>query len=144
MIPQNGQQQVLPLVEPAVIKELGDGLADHGIAHALVRDFTDAWPTRLNCLETAVESLDQADTLDAVLSVKTASMMVGASQLAWLSATMETHIRSANFTAAAASLALIDRCGTATVDELRLIFGDGGPHATPGAPVPDGSRFPVP
>jgi HPt (histidine-containing phosphotransfer) domain-containing protein len=139
-----GQHQVLPLVDRSVVKDLGEGLADPDIAQALVRDFADAWHTRFQCLETALESQDRADSLDAVLSIKTSSMMVGASQLAWISSQVESHVRAADYGAATAALPLVDRCGSATVNQLRKALDDGERSATLAAQAPNGSRFPAP
>ncbi|MGM0929972.1 MAG: Hpt domain-containing protein [Actinomycetota bacterium] len=138
------QHHVLPLVDAAVVEDLGEGLADHGIARGLVQDFSEAWPERFSCLETALESQDRTDSLDAVLSLKTASLMVGASQLAWLSGQVEAHVRAADFTEATALLALIRECGTATVSEMQEMKVEGGAPATPGAPEPADNRFPAP
>ncbi|MFT4471282.1 Hpt domain-containing protein [Arthrobacter sulfonylureivorans] len=140
----SGQCQLLPLVDRSVVEELGEGLADQGIAQALVRDFADAWHTRFQCLETALESQDRADSLDAVLSIKTSSMMVGASQLAGFSSQVESHVRAGDYTAATAALPLIDRCGTETVNELRKALDDGDRSVKFAAQAPDGSRLPVP
>jgi HPt (histidine-containing phosphotransfer) domain-containing protein len=110
----------------------------------LVQDFSEAWPERFSCLETALESQDRTDSLDAVLSLKTASIMVGASQLAWLSGKVEAHVREADFAEATALLALIHRCGTATVSEMQGMKAEGGAPVTPGAPAPADNRFPAP
>jgi HPt (histidine-containing phosphotransfer) domain-containing protein len=139
----SGQHQMLPLVDRSVVEELGQGLADQGIAQALVQDFAEAWYTRFRCLETALESQDRADSLDAVLSVKTSSMMVGASQLAGLAGQLESHIRADDYTAAVRALPLVERCGTATVAELLKALDDEG-TVTPDAQAPDGTRSPVP
>jgi HPt (histidine-containing phosphotransfer) domain-containing protein len=143
MVP-SGLHQMLPLVDRSVAEELGEGLADQGIAQALVGDFADAWHTRFQCLETALESQDRADSLDAVLSIKTSSMMVGASQLAKISSQVESLVRAADYAAATAALPLVDRCGAATVNELRKALDDGGRAARLAAQAPDGSRLPVP
>jgi hypothetical protein len=122
----SGQQAVmaslphgdLPLLRAEVLKGLGDELDDSVAAPGFVRDFIAVWDARYAKLANAVKKHDQDASLDAVLSVKVTSLMLGASRLAQLSTDLEASIRTANMSAAEGLLPAIQECGQLTIERL--------------------------
>src|SRR6478736_6174903 len=86
---------------------------------------TDAAPLvdqRYDALATALDRRDQAAALDAVLSLKTSSSMVGGLRLAELAAELEEVIRSGSLSQAASRLGDVAARGNETVDELQFSY----------------------
>lgn len=114
-----------PLVDPAVLARLSDELQPgSGICEVFVNDYIALLPLRLDRLHRAVESLDLKAAMDAVLSLKTSSLMVGACRLATLAGVLESELRDACARPAPAASAVrnvletIDACTAATVAGL--------------------------
>lgn len=85
-----------PLVDPAILARLRDELQPGpGICEVFINDYIALLPRRLNRLHQAVECMDLKAAMDAVLSLKTSSLMVGASCLGSLAAELESELRSA-------------------------------------------------
>ncbi|WP_051478845.1 Hpt domain-containing protein [Arthrobacter sp. H5] len=116
----NGQSRVtrVPLVDPVVLHNLEDELESPDAARAFVRDFVRIWDERDSKLSTAIASKNQAASLDAVLSLKITSKMVGAAQLAGLAGSLEELLREGELEGAASALPRIHDCGLRTVREL--------------------------
>lgn len=82
------------LVDPTVLTELRAELGgDQAIISAFVRNYVDLLPWRVDRLHHAVEKLDIEDAMDAVLSLKTSSHMVGAICMSRLATELEISIR---------------------------------------------------
>jgi HPt (histidine-containing phosphotransfer) domain-containing protein len=111
----------LPLVDPSVLQDLGHELDSRAIACTFARDFIDVWEERLACLKAACSSQDLEDCMDATLSLKTASMMVGARRLAQLASTLEDCLRRSGSEKAGSLLAGIQACGIDTIEALRAL-----------------------
>ena len=82
-----------PLVDPAALEELGSQLDSPAVTQGFARDYTMLWNHRYEALATSLDSGDEAAALDAVLSLKTASAMVGGIRLAKLARELEDAIR---------------------------------------------------
>lgn len=67
-----------------------------------------------------MEGQDQAAALDAVISLKTSSAMVGGRHLAALAGKLEAHIQAGDLHGGQALLPAVADSGRATVNELRL------------------------
>jgi len=116
-----------PLLDPAVFGQFKDELEDDAFTRIFVESFIDFLPRRIERLRLALTTGDLDGAVDAVLSLKTSSQMVGADRLAGLAAALEDGIRS-DATAldpaaelprtAAAFLAPIKDCGTLTCHSL--------------------------
>ena len=118
----------LPLLDPAVLDRLREGLDDDGgVWKVFIHNFITLLPTRLQKLRLALTTGDLSGALDAVLSLKTSSQMVGAERLAELTAGLERSIRLDTRHAeperllprlAADHLPRITRCSRQTTDLL--------------------------
>lgn len=115
-------QAVPPLVDPAALQDLGTQLDSPSAAKGFARDYAKMWDRRYSCLASALERRDQAGSLEAVLSLKTSSEMVGGVQLAELAAELEVAIRAGDMDRAGSLLAEVAESGSDTVDELQYSF----------------------
>lgn len=113
-----------PLVDPAVLDDLGSQLDSPAVAEGFARDYTNLWDRRYQTLASSVTSGDDAAALDAVLSLKTSSAMVGGVRLAERARELEEAIRAGDADQARLLLQEVAESGNETVDELQLTLGD--------------------
>jgi hypothetical protein len=73
-------------------------------------------------LVVAIEDEDRDAALDAVISVKVSSAMVGGARMSRLAESLETCIRNGDFPAGRALLDTFAGYGAATVNELRTRY----------------------
>jgi HPt (histidine-containing phosphotransfer) domain-containing protein len=111
-----------PLVDPNVLHDLEDQLDSAAAARAFVRDYVAVWDERDLRLSAAVARRNQAASLDAVLSLKITSTMVGATQLVALARGLEMLLRDGLLEEAAATLPQVHRCGLRTMRELTVMY----------------------
>jgi HPt (histidine-containing phosphotransfer) domain-containing protein len=109
-----------PLVDPSALQNLGEQLNSAAVAKGFARDYAQMWDQRYDSLATALHTRDQAAALDAVLSLKTSSSMVGGLRLAELAGELEEMIRSGKLALAASRLDEVAARGSETVDELQF------------------------
>lgn len=84
-----------PLVDPSVLDRLREELAeDEGYCKVFVGNFLECLPQRIGKLRLALTTGDLEGSVDAVLSLKTSSQMVGAERLASLAMDLEGEIRT--------------------------------------------------
>lgn len=89
---QDGFSQ--PYVDPSVLQTLRCELEpDAEYCTVFVNSYIQQLPQRLDRLRHAVEAMDLDAAMDAVLSVKTSSMMVGAAYLGMLADELETILK---------------------------------------------------
>jgi HPt (histidine-containing phosphotransfer) domain-containing protein len=82
------------LVDPTVLTGLQAELGgDRSIVTRFVRNYIDLLPWRVDRLHHALNNLDMEDAMDAVLSLKTSSHMVGAICMGRLATELEISIR---------------------------------------------------
>ncbi|MCO4262565.1 Hpt domain-containing protein [Pseudarthrobacter raffinosi] len=92
MAPDEGN--ALPLLDPDVLDRLRTELEDdEGVWTVFVRNFIDYLPQRTEKLRLTLTTGDLAGAMDAVLSLKTSSQMVGAERLAGLAMDLERSLR---------------------------------------------------
>lgn len=108
------------LVDPAALHDLGAQLDNPAAATGFARDYAKMWEQRFQSLESALNHRDGVGALDAVLSLKTSSAMVGALSLAQLAAQLEDAIRIGDMDRARSLLAEVAERGRGSVDEIRL------------------------
>ena len=118
-----------PLVDQSVLDRLRAELdEDEGYCTVFVGNFIEYLPHRIGRLRLALTTGDLDGAIDAVLSLKTASQMVGAERLAGLAMDLEGAIRDQSRQAdasvslphvAAAFLKPIDHCGRQTLHRLQ-------------------------
>lgn len=107
-----------PLVDQKVLHRLEEEFEDPGPAHSFVRDFVTFWDERYLRLAEAVRREDAEASFDALLSVRIASAMIGASRLATLAAELESTLKRGNLDAVADGLPHLKECGAATIKKL--------------------------
>jgi HPt (histidine-containing phosphotransfer) domain-containing protein len=116
----------MPLLDRAVLERLRDEVDDENICKTFVRNFIALLPDRAAHVRLSLTTGDLSGALDAVLSLKTSSQMVGAERLAELAADLERSLRAdaphaeptGLLQLAAANLARITLCGRQTTDLL--------------------------
>ena len=113
-----------PLVDPAALQELGSQLDSTAVAEGFARDYSNMWGQRYRSLALSIESGDEAAAIDAVLSLRTSSAMVGGVRLAMLAEELEKAIRLRDDDLARSLLREVAESGNETVDELQLNLGD--------------------
>lgn len=112
----------LPLVDAAVLQDLEEQLGQPDIAWNFANDYAAMWGQRQRRLVASVGREDQAAALDAVISLKVSSAMVGGLRLAHLAERLEAAVRDGDLQDGAAQLAVIAINGRATVKELQLRY----------------------
>lgn len=119
----------LPLVDQSVLDRLREELEEEeGYCTVFVGNFIDCLPLRIGKLRLALTTGDLEGSVDAVLSLKTSSQMVGAERLAGLALDLEGEIRTEARTAdvavvlphlAATFLRPINQCSRQTMHRLQ-------------------------
>ena len=115
-------REVAPLVDPAALQDLGAQLESPSVAKGFARDYAKMWDQRYSCLASALDRRDEAGSLEAALSLKTSSAMVGGVQLAGLAGELEEAVRGGDMDRAGSLLAEIAESGSDTVDELQYSY----------------------
>lgn len=118
-----------PLVDQSVLDRLREEFEEEeGYSRVFVGNFIEYLPQRLARLRLALTTGDLDGSMDAVLSLKTSSQMVGAERLAGLALELENEIRAearhADMTVAlprlaAAYLRPITQCSRQTTHRLQ-------------------------
>ena len=81
-------------MDPAALQDLGAQLENPAVAKGFARDYARMWDQRYRSLASALERGDLAGSMDAVLSLKTSSAMVGGLRLAQLAGELENALRA--------------------------------------------------
>ncbi|SLK01417.1 Hpt domain-containing protein [Arthrobacter sp. P2b] len=113
---------LLPLVDAAVLEELEDELAGSGLAQRFARDYAAMWHQRYSRLAAAVHSQDSASALDAAISLKISSTMVGGMRLAKLAELLEAVIRQGDFGKGQMLMERVAQDGGQTISELQATY----------------------
>jgi HPt (histidine-containing phosphotransfer) domain-containing protein len=118
-----------PLVDQSVLDRLREELEeDEGYCKVFVGNFIECLPQRIGRLRLALTTGDLEGSVDAVLSLKTSSQMVGAERLAGLAMDLEGEIRTEAHEAdvavvlprlAASFLRTINHCSRQTMHRLQ-------------------------
>jgi hypothetical protein len=112
----------LPLVSLQVLRALEEELGDASTGRIFVENFIEIWSSRMGRLTVAVRGMDRAAAMDAILSVKISSAMVGAPRLAMLAEEMQHLVRDAvalrTWSEAMVLVGEIDACGRETMQQL--------------------------
>ena len=110
----------LPLLDLTVLRQLEEELGDSGVARSFVTDYIGIWEDRIQYLIRSVAEDDSDAAMDAVLSLKSSSTMVGGVRLAQLASELEEAVRDGNMAKAQSMLDDVAQRGSETVDELRF------------------------
>jgi HPt (histidine-containing phosphotransfer) domain-containing protein len=114
--------RLLPLVDAAVLEELEDELAGSGLAQRFARDYAAMRDQRYSRLAAAVDNQDSDSALDAVISLKITSAMVGGLRLAKLAELLEAVIRLGDFGQGQVLMERVALDGGQTVSELQATY----------------------
>lgn len=127
-VPARSDQE-LPLVDVAVLQDLEEQLGRTDIVWNFANDYAVMWGQRQQCIVDSVELEDGAAALDAVISLKVSSAMVGGLRLARLAEALELSLRKGDLQTGASVLAMISFHGPATVKELQARYLEKEPAA---------------
>ena len=116
---QQAANEAMRWVEPEILTELETELDGPELALGFARDYAALWDQRFSRLAASVEAEDRPEALDAVISLRTTSAMVGGIRLASLAQALEDAIRRDDFVQGKALLAGVAEHGVRTVSELQ-------------------------
>lgn len=112
----------IPLVDLLVLQDLESQLAQPAVARKFALDYIEIWEQRFLNLTNAITVQDRTTALDAAISLKIGSAMVGGLRLARLAEDIESVIRSGSWDAGQSMLACVSDLGHETVAQLRLSY----------------------
>ena len=115
-------EELLPLVDAGVLEDLEEELNGSELAVRFARDYAAMWDKRYSRLAAAVERQDGAAALDAIISLKITSAMVGGLRLARLAETLEKVIRQGDFDRSQKLMERVAHNGDRTVSELQANY----------------------
>jgi HPt (histidine-containing phosphotransfer) domain-containing protein len=122
------EANAVPLLDGAVLQKLQEGLDDEDVCKVFVQNFIALLPARAEKVRRTLTTGDLRGALDAVLSLKSSSQMVGAERLAEFATDLEHSLRVDTHHAeparllpqlAAANIAQITTCSRQTTDLLQ-------------------------
>jgi hypothetical protein len=114
--------ELLPLVDARILEDLEEELNGAELALRFARDYAAMWDQRYSRLALAVENQDRASALDAIISLRITSAMVGGLRLARLAEMLETVIRQGDFGQGQALMERVAEHGDRTVSELQANY----------------------
>lgn len=112
----------IPLVSRDVLDALKQELGDPVTYATYVRLNHELWPARYERLAEAIRTGDAAGAMDAVLSIRSASQMIGAMQLAELALTAEHALGDGQLGSAKELMEDLKECGRATMRQISREF----------------------
>jgi len=115
-------EELLPLVDASILEDLEEELNGSELAVRFARDYAAMWDTRYSRLALAVQNQDRASALDAIISLRITSTMVGGVRLARLAELLETVIRQGDFGQGQALMERVADHGDRTVSELQAHY----------------------
>lgn len=115
-------EEVLPLLDAAVLEDLEEQLNGSELAVRFARDYAAMWDQRYARLAAAVENQDRASALDAIISLRITSAMVGGVRLVKIAEVLESVIRQGDFGRGQALMERVAENGDRTVEELQANY----------------------
>lgn len=115
-------EELLPLVDAGILEDLEDQLNGSELAVRFARDYAAMWDQRYTRLAAAVQSEDRTAALDAIISLKITSAMVGGVRLARLAEMLEKVIRQGDFGRGQSLMERVAHNGDRTVSELQANY----------------------
>jgi HPt (histidine-containing phosphotransfer) domain-containing protein len=109
-------------VELEILAELEAELDGPELARGFARDYAAMWDQRFSRVAAAVLAHDRKAALDAVISLRIASAMVGGVRLAMLAQQLEDAIRLDDYAKGQDLLAGVAESGVNTVSELQANY----------------------
>ncbi|MET1089576.1 MAG: Hpt domain-containing protein [Arthrobacter sp.] len=115
-------EDLLPLVDARILRDLEDQLQGPDLARRFARDYAGMWDGRRSRLAAAIAGQDQTSALDAAISLRTTSAMVGGLRLTRLAEMLEGLIRKGDFGRCRTLMKRVAAHGDLTVSELRAHY----------------------
>ncbi|POH60661.1 hypothetical protein [Arthrobacter glacialis] len=113
----------LPLVCSATLHSLEESLdGETTLCRNFVCRYVDMWPGRFVRIHEAVTAGHREDALDAALSLRSSSLMVGAARLGELTSDLIRVLEMDCNAAAAKKLAALRKCGNQTAGQLTASY----------------------
>lgn len=113
----------LPLMCSATLRSLEVSLGgERALCRNFVCRYVEMWPGRFERIQDAVASGHTKDALDAVLSLRSSSRMVGAARLGELANDLIRLLECGHHAAAAKKLAVLRVCGNQTACHLTASY----------------------
>lgn len=114
--------ELLPLVDSGILQDLEEQLNGAELALRFASDYAAMWDQRYTRLAAAVENQDRDSALDAIISLRITSAMVGGLRLARLAEVLESVIRQGDFGQGRAMMEHVAKNGELTVSELHANY----------------------
>jgi len=109
----------LPIVCMDTLHSLEESLdGEREYCLGFVCRYVEMWPGRFARIHDAITAGHQEDAMDATLSLRSSSMMVGASRLGKLADDLVELLKGESYAAAATKLAALHLCGNMTTGQL--------------------------
>jgi hypothetical protein len=118
MITESGQGTP-PVLDLTILAELEDDFDSPSVAHGFARDYIGLWKQRLDRLTVAVNSDDREAALDAGLSLKNSSAMVGAVRLSVLAVKLLQIVQCGDMPSARNLLPFVAEQGAETIRAIQ-------------------------
>lgn len=115
-------EMLLPLVDTDILEELEEQLDGSALAVRFARDYAGMWEQRYAKLAAAVHDQDMDAALDAAISLKITSAMVGGLRLSRLAELLESVLRQGNFGQGQILMKRVAEDGNQTVSELQTNY----------------------
>ncbi|SEP85690.1 hypothetical protein [Arthrobacter sp. OV608] len=112
----------LPILDGGILDELEDELADYALMCRFAADYAALWKHRLGRLAAGIENHDRNGALDAAISIKVSSAMIGGLSLSLIAETLEHAIRKDILNDSALLLASLATAGEATLKEIETRY----------------------
>lgn len=113
----------LPLVCTATLHSLEESLdGEQALCRSFVCRYVEMWPQRFSRIHLAITTGQQEDAMDAALSLRSSSIMVGAARLGELASELISLIECGRHGAAAKKLAALRLCGNQTACHLKASY----------------------
>lgn len=113
----------VPLVSTETLHLLEESLnGELGLCRNFVSRFIDMWPTRFERIHDAITTAQQEDAMDAALSLRSSSMMVGGARLGAMATDIIALVEYEAFAQATMKLATLQHCGNQTTRQLKACY----------------------
>ncbi|MFC8302280.1 hypothetical protein ACFUCV_01185 [Specibacter sp. NPDC057265] len=113
----------VPLVSSETLQVLEESLnGELGLCRNFVSRFIDMWPGRFERIHEAITTAHQEDAMDAALSLRSSSMMVGGARLGAMATDIIALLEYEAYAQAATKLATLQRCGNQTTRQLKACY----------------------
>lgn len=111
-----------PLLDLRVLRDMEQDFADPSVVERFAQDFLATLEEKIGRLALRLQEGDETGAQDALLSLTTSSVMVGAERLTQAALTVQRFISAGDLDEGRLSFALLRACAAETEDELRNTY----------------------